>query len=108
MYPYHWGRKRRLEGARVNPAAAAVVVVVVYLQEHSQGALALASYLFHEFCEMLPDASAPLTKLVFHSPHFAYQLASAITSLQPFHVGKLYRGCGSHCMTCYIMLSDSS
>lgn len=58
------------------------------VQAHALAALELARYLYLEFCMLLPDAAAPLAKLASHSPHLAYQLAAAFTTLHPFHVGK--------------------
>ena len=58
------------------------------LQTHPSESLLLAKSLYHDFCVLLPDAMEPLLRLPAVSPHMAYQMTQAFTTLHPFHIGK--------------------
>ena len=57
-------------------------------QNHPREALHLALALYEDFCVMLPNAADPLFGLALVSPHVAYHLTQAFTTLHPFYRGR--------------------
>ena len=56
-------------------------------QAHPSESLLLAKSLYHDFCVLLPNAMEPLLQLPAFSPHMAFQMTKAFTTLHPFHIG---------------------